>query len=312
MRSPSVASDDLWPNEIQTEKGPVKTKFHVCVCHRGQSHNTYVVDVHAKRIKLKSSVPCTKALWEATRKSITEFVLATKPCMDKVGNNYIFNYEKEPKKGQKPDPKNYSAERRNQFLKAQDKYLEQHAAYKQRLQVGLAEWDDEDNPKTEYHHVRDILMTVSLPNSDISAFLLGSDRSFEAEGAYYIDVVCGGGGAKAAMMTFLHQFDDRNVRLSALLHVLGYYPRFYHFKFGKTCEERDRYKDIDLEPLKGLTGEDFSAFTKPSLAALQDLMRKKLFNNENNLDVCDTTDDPREFLKNNCHQNGFHQIRCRS
>jgi hypothetical protein len=308
------SSDRAWPAETPNRHGVlVKNKFQVNVCHRrdggASTYTTYAVNVSERKVKVKSKVECTKEIWDATRKSIIRYVLAKNPCEGKVADHYIFNQKNQPPAKPEREFKTQKA-----LDAALDKYDAAMLKYRDRSIVGIAEWDDEKNPKTEYHHVRDILMTITLPKSDdISAFLLGSDRSFrdfKGGPAYYIDVVCGSGGATAAMLTFLHQFNDRDVKLSALLHVLAYYPRFYGFKFGQTCDEQEAFKDMDLTPLTSLTETDYSKFSKETLRALEGLMKHKLFNNERNKKMCATTTDAMKFLQNDCQQNGFHQIRC--
>jgi hypothetical protein len=174
------------------------------------------------------------------------------------------------------------------------------------LSAQIAPWKTEAFPPPK-HDVyatlppRRNVMMVGYKNNQPFGFLLGNATKQKA----YVDVICGSPGAPI-LEAFLHWSKKREVRLSALLNVLGYYPKF-GFEFGK-CGANPHL----LENVKALPKEAFDNVLDLSPAAMKvtkTLRKKRLVVMEPKGCRGLTSKD---YLAQNCFTNGVPMVRCRT
>lgn len=240
-------------------------------------------------IELESSGKCTKEMWAGARSTIYDMVVHDDPCQGEITQKYIFGEEKDVPKKPVRDLKIIA--RRTQ---------------------GIAYWPNDPAP---YHYRRDIMMVAS-PGPKAVGFLLGCDADFASKNAYYIDIVCAiknSGGGTPLMSTFIHHFNDRDIKLSALISVLNWYPAKFNFEYGSTCAEAAK-----LKPELAGIGDNFTSiqsniyshFHPNTKKAFEQLINLKLDNASSIRTEC-VNSTAANFFKNDCENEGFHMIRCK-
>jgi hypothetical protein len=212
--------------------------------------------------------------WDAMRRDV--YTLATQnACKGKVGDPYVFVMQ-------------YDQVNTAEALSAQ-----------------IAPWKTEAFPpvgKKVYVTLppRRNVMMVGYRNHVPFGFLLGSANQKKT----YVDVLCGSPGAPI-LEAFVHWSKKREVRLSSLLNVLGYYPKF-GFEFG-TC---GAHPDL-LRNVKALPKEAFDNVFDLSPAAytvVETLRKKKLVVKEPK--GCRNAT-MKKYIAENCFTNGVRMVRCR-
>jgi len=172
----------------------------------------------------------------------------------------------------------------------------------ERLSAQIAPWSNERSitgetivDKPPYR--RNVIAVGSVDGID-SAFVLANTNK-----DVYIDVICGSPG-KGMMTAFLDYVGDRNTRLSSLMSVLNYYPKF-GFQFGK-CNQ---YPEVNAY-VKTLPENAFSNPRKLGQNALETIhmFRSRGLVNPS-APECDTYSDKR-FALNDCYTNGVQMERC--
>jgi len=144
------------------------------------------------------------------------------------------------------------------------------------------------------------VMAVGYVNGKPTAFFLVNDAS-----DIYLDVICGQPGV--VMLSALFAWaGKRTIRLSSLMNVIGYYPKF-GFSFGE-CGDTSNIKDVIASyNLKRDAFDDKNNLSPSALAVLHILRSHHLIHP--NTPACDTMSDA-EFAKNNCFTNGVRMTRC--
>lgn len=174
------------------------------------------------------------------------------------------------------------------------------------LSAQIAPWKTEafPPPKNKVYATlppRRNVMVVGYMNNQPIGFLLANATKTST----YVDVICGSPGSPI-LEAFLHWSKKREVRLSALLNVLGYYPKF-GFEFGK-CGANPHL----LENVKALSKKAFDNVLVLSPAALRvtkTLRKKRLVVKEPKGCRGLTSKD---YIAQNCFTNGVPMVRCQT
>jgi len=228
-----------------------------------------------KRYLLKKTEPTTSTFkdWDAMRRDIYR-LSAANACKGKVGAPYILVL------------------REDQVNTAEV------------LSSQIAPWKTEVFPpvgKKIYVTLppRRNVMLVGYKNNVPFGFLLGNATKKKV----YVDVICGSPGAPI-LEAFLEWSKKREVRLSALLNVLGYYPKF-GFEFGECGAHSDVGKKV-----KALPKDAFDNFLELSPAAytVAKTLRKKKLVVQEPKGCKDAT--MKEYLEQNCFTNGVPMVLC--
>jgi hypothetical protein len=111
------------------------------------------------------------------------------------------------------------------------------------------------------------VLALSLDSEDkVAGFVLGCHSKYKGKDDLYIDVVCSFGGGKQLLQELIDRLDTESVRLSALLPVVGFYPKHFGFEFRKDCS--DKVTKIDAEKLEGSSSfwrsDDLTLDTMPT------------------------------------------------
>lgn len=216
--------------------------------------------------------------WDSMRKDVYN-LLTTNACKGKVGDAYVTVLQ----------------------------YLTETAVQpmSEALSAQIAPWKTEAFPPK--HKVfatlppRRNVMLVGYMDNKPFGFLLGNATKQKT----YVDVICGSPGAPI-LEAFLRWSKKREVRLSALLNVLGYYPKF-GFEFGK-CGANPK---LD-ESVKALPKDAFENVFDLSPAAqkvVETLRKKKLVVKEPKGCRGITA---KQYIVQNCFTNGVPMVRCRT
>jgi hypothetical protein len=227
----------------------------------------------------KSKFKSDAAKWQTLREDV--FALCQRkngaPCGNKVSNKYIY----QQKKGQ---------------------------SVSKNIATQIAPWSSEKFPKPGD------VFAVSLPPYLRNVIVVGYDQKHDPFGfilanattsSTYIDVVCGSPG-QILLKSFIDWSGKRKVRLSSLLDVIQYYPKF-GFEFGKCGEFKELTEKVQSFPSG--TFADNEKVPEKAQSVVEYMRSKKLINPLLDDTECDrlSTD---KFLRDDCFDNGVKMERC--
>ena len=218
--------------------------------------------------------------WQTLREQVYDLCRKKNgaPCGKKISNKYIF----QQKKGQTVSP----------IIAKQ-----------------IAPWSSEKFPQPgdEFAislppYLRNVIMVGYDQKHDPFGFMLANATSLTT----YIDVVCGSPG-QILMKSFIDWSGKRKVRLSSLLDVIQYYPKF-GFEFGKCGEFEDLTEKVQAFPSG--TFADNEKVPKKAQLVIEYMRRKNLINPMLDNAKCERMP-TNKFLENDCFDNGVKMERCR-
>ena len=216
--------------------------------------------------------------WDSMRKDVYELLTAN-ACKGKVGDAYVTVLQ----------------------------YLTDTAVQpmSEVLSAQIAPWKTETFPPANKVYAtlppRRNVMLVGYLNNQPFGFLLGNATKKKT----YVDVICGSPGAPI-LEAFLHWSKKREVRLSALLNVLGYYPKF-GFEFGKCGANPDLVENVKALPKEAF--ENVFDLSPAAQKVVETLRKKKLVVKEPKGCRGITA---KKYLVQNCFTNGVRMVRCRT
>jgi hypothetical protein len=225
-------------------------------------------------------VESTKEKWHFCREQVYKMCQKKNPCAGHVSNAYIYQMVRKQKlsSGVVPQIAPWKTEK---FPKAGDEMATTAAPYK-----------------------RNVIMVGFNEANEAFGFVLAHATNMLT----YIDVICGNPG-QILLKSFIDWSGKRRIRLSSLLHVMGYYPKF-GFEFGKCGEYPELTKKIQEFPLHAFA--DHTQVPKDAQKLITYLRKKDLITA-----VAPASDEKYckklstdKFLEENCIDNGVKMERC--
>ena len=228
----------------------------------------------------KSKFESDAAKWQTLREQVFTLCQRKKgaPCGEKISKKYIY----QQKKGQ---------------------------SISKNIVPQIAPWSSEKIPQpgdefaiSTPPYPRNVIAVGYDPEHNPFGFMLANATTSST----YIDVVCGSPG-QLLLRSFIDWSGKRKVRLSSILDVIQYYPKF-GFEFGKCGEFTELTEKVRSYPSG--TFSDNEKVPKKAQSVIQYMRRKKLINPLLNNAECERwgTD---AFLRNDCFDNGVKMERCR-
>ena len=200
-----------------------------------------------------------------------------KPCSDEVSDDYIYQLKKDQPISPKVVPQ-------------------------------IAPWSKETFPKKDdvfdvslAPYRRNVIMVGYTENKQPFGFVVGNANTAST----YIDVICGSPG-QILLNSFIDWSGKRRVRLSSLLRVISYYPKF-GFEFGKCGQYPELTEKV--QSFAPNVFSDSSKIPKDAQKVIEEMRDKHLINDASHSKICKKlkTD---SFLHRNCFENGVQMERC--